>query len=92
MNGPKLLTAEVTVDDQTFTGSGPSRAIAKNIAAEAAVHFVVMQKNKELPPEDGGRFQDSTPWGALASLGRLGEGGLKLLLCLCVFSSVQDVQ
>ena len=54
MNGPKLLTAEVMVDGQTFTGSGPSRAIAKNIAAEAAVHFVVM--------------------------------------CLCVFSSVHDVQ
>merc|ERR1712025_702232 len=26
------------------------------------------QRNKEEPPEDGGRFQDTTPWGALASL------------------------
>ena len=71
MNGPKLVTAEVLVDGQTFSGSGPNKGIAKNIAAEAAVHFVAMQKNKEQPPEDGGRFQDSTPWGALASLGRL---------------------
>jgi len=68
MHGPKLVTAEVLVDGQTFSGSGPNKTIAKNIAAEAAIHFVVMQKNKELPPEDGGRFQDSTPWGALASL------------------------
>lgn len=68
MPGPKLLSAEVTVEGQTFSGSGPSKAIAKNIAAEAAVHYVVMQRNKEQPPEDGGRFQDTTPWGALASL------------------------
>jgi len=68
INSPRLLIAEVTVEGQTFSGSGPSKAIAKNIAAEAAVHYVVMQRNKEEPPEDGGRFQDTTPWGALASL------------------------
>ena len=70
INSQRLLLAEVVVEGQTFTGSGPSKAIAKNIAAEAAVHYVVMQRNKEEPPEDGGRFQDTTPWGALASLGR----------------------
>jgi len=68
INSQRLLLAEVVVEGQTFTGSGPSKAIAKNIAAEAAVHYVVMQRNKEEPPEDGGRFQDTTPWGALASL------------------------
>jgi len=68
INSPRLLIAEVVVEGQTFSGSGPSKAIAKNIAAEAAVHYVVMQRNKEEPPEDGGRFQDTTPWGALASL------------------------
>ena len=70
MPGPKLLSAEVTVEGQTFSGSGPSKSIAKNIAAEAAIHYVVMQRSKEQPPEDGARFQDTTPWGALASLGR----------------------
>jgi len=68
MNNSRLLIAEVNVEGQTFSGSGPSKAMAKNVAAEAAVHYVVMQRNKEEPPEDGGRFQDTTPWGALASL------------------------
>ena len=75
MNSSRFMIAEVNVEGQTFSGSGPSKAIAKNVAAEAAVHYVVMQRNKEEPPEDGGRFQDTTPWGALASLGR------SLVLC-----------
>ena len=54
INSPRLLIAEVVVEGQTFSGSGPSKAIAKNVAAEAAVHYVVMQRNKEEPPEDGG--------------------------------------
>lgn len=69
MNGPKMVVAEVELDGCKFRGSGPNKIVAKNIAAEAAVHHVVLQKSKqERKEEDGGRAQEYTPWGALASL------------------------
>jgi len=68
-NGQRLLTAQITVMEETFTGCGPTKNIAKNIAAEAAVHKIVMNRfeNKgDINPNF--KFQENVPWGALASM------------------------
>jgi len=69
-----MITAEINVEGKTFSGCGPTRSIAKNIAAEAAIHHMatVMANDPhdcEIYP-DGQRnpYEDSTPWAALASL------------------------
>ena len=40
----QMYTAQCWVDGQTFTGTGPSKQIAKNICAEHAIQFVVSKK------------------------------------------------
>ena len=41
---PHLFTAQCVVDGETFTGTGPSKQIAKNICAEHAIQAVVSKK------------------------------------------------
>lgn len=50
---PHLFTAQCVVDDQTFSGTGPSKQIAKNICAEHVIQYVVTKKcneNRNKPP------------------------------------------
>merc|ERR1712109_345625 len=47
---PHLFTAQCVVDDQTFSGTGPSKQIAKNICAEHVIQFVVTKKCTEKKP------------------------------------------
>ena len=44
---PHLFTAQCIVDGQTFSGTGPSKQIAKNICAEHVIQFVVTKKCNE---------------------------------------------
>jgi hypothetical protein len=44
---PHLFTAQCVVDGQTFSGTGPSKQIAKNICAEHVIQFVVTKKCNE---------------------------------------------
>ena len=44
---PHLFTAQCVVDDQTFSGTGPSKQIAKNICAEHVIQYVVTKKCNE---------------------------------------------
>ena len=37
----------IQVDDQTFSGTGPSKQIAKNICAEHVIQYVVTKKCNE---------------------------------------------
>lgn len=73
-----LFTAQCVVDGITFSGTGPSKQIAKNICAEHAIHSVVVKKSeqakiKEQSDPDGNplkpnQMEDETPWAQLASL------------------------
>ncbi len=63
------------MDDEVFTGTGPSKQIAKNICAEHVIQFVVTKKcnesrlNKQLQEKEGkAPMEDETPWLQLASL------------------------
>ena len=74
----QLFTAQCVVDGQTFTGTGPSKQIAKNICAEHAIQFVVVKKSQEAKirqqtdaegnPLKPNQMEDETPWAQLASL------------------------
>jgi len=74
----QLFTAQCIVDGQTFTGTGPSKQIAKNICAEHAIQFVVVKKSQEAKlkqqtdaegnPLKPNQMEDDTPWAQLASL------------------------
>jgi len=58
----------VTVEDHTFHGYGPSKQIAKQNAAEAAlVSFVKPPVPKAGPGEVNEKADDKTPWAALAA-------------------------
>ncbi len=74
-----LYTAQCVVEGEYFTGTGPSKAIAKNICAEHAIQFVVSrratdpakldQTNAETgKPLQPNQFVDETPWVQIASL------------------------
>jgi len=73
---PKLYTAEATLMGETFSGTGPTQVIAKNICAEHIIQAIVTKKCNENKVKEecgesaagGGRQEDETPWGALASL------------------------
>jgi len=70
-DGYRMTTVEINVEGKTFTGIGPTPSIAKNIAAEAAVHHIATIMSSDPTEEEiqtGRAFEDSTPWGALASL------------------------
>jgi len=74
---PHLFTAQCTVDNETFSGTGPSKQIAKNICAEHVIQHVVTKKSSEnkvkadaAAAANGGKpvMEDDTPWLQLASL------------------------
>lgn len=75
---PHLFTAQCTVDGEVFTGTGPSKQIAKNICAEHAIQAIVSKrcsdsKNKVQLDAQGNplkpnQMEDETPWAQLASL------------------------
>jgi len=76
-NMPQLYTAKTVYNDQTFSGMGPSKSIAKNVCAEHVLQFVTtqtcLQKTEKQDQENGSpnnkRNQESdTPWVSLASL------------------------
>jgi len=70
MNGG-FYNIQIETMGEVFTGCGPSAFIARNLACEAAVHHVAMKRFKEeqeMDTEQPSKAQDSTPWGALASL------------------------
>lgn len=75
----ELFTAQCELEGQVFAGTGPSKQIAKNIAAEHAIQHVFMKKFEESKakeqkdPETGeplkpNQMEDETPWAQLASL------------------------
>lgn len=76
----------VTFDGNTFSGYGPTKQIAKQNAAEAAlVSFVKPPVPKAGPGEENEMVEDKTPWATLASFamyklfndwkdGRIGTG------------------
>jgi len=72
-NGMQFFPCEVTVNGSsplTFSGTGPSKAIAKNIAAEGAIRaFITNSAQIENPNLDAEDLADNAPWRALASLG-----------------------
>eukprot|EP00090_Calanus_glacialis_P046296 TRINITY_DN9020_c0_g1_i1.p1 TRINITY_DN9020_c0_g1~~TRINITY_DN9020_c0_g1_i1.p1 ORF type:complete len:343 (+),score=95.71 TRINITY_DN9020_c0_g1_i1:87-1115(+) len=77
-NMPQLYTAKTVYEDQTFTGMGPSKSIAKNVCAEHVLQYIttttclkkpVKQEDQENGSPNNKRNQESdTPWVSLASL------------------------
>jgi len=70
MGSPRMFSVQITVEEEDFSGCGPTKAMARNLAAEAAVHKIAMarfQQKSENANAKNGR-EDNTPWGALASL------------------------
>merc|ERR1712158_191502 len=72
---PHLFTAQCVIEGETFSGTGPSKQIAKNICAEHVVQYVVTKKCTEskvkvvpTDPESKPPMEDETPWLQLASL------------------------
>merc|ERR1719500_1479626 len=68
--GMELFPCEVTVNEAVFTGTGPSKQIAKNIAAEGAIHAFItncVESDDTIPEAED--IADNAPWRALASLG-----------------------
>jgi len=72
---PHLFTAQCAVEGETFSGTGPSKQIAKNICAEHVIQYVVTKKCKEsdkpkvvTDPTAKPPMEDETPWLQLASL------------------------
>jgi len=73
---PHLFTAQCEIEGETFSGTGPSKQIAKNICAEHVIQFVVTKKctEKKPPvvdpanPDAKPPMEDETPWLQLASL------------------------
>lgn len=78
MQPMQLFTAQCVVSGDTFTGTGPSKQIAKNICAEHAIQAVVVKKSNEAKqkeqtdaegnPLKPNQMEDETPWAQLASL------------------------
>merc|ERR1711997_854090 len=72
---PHLFTAQCVIEGETFSGTGPSKQIAKNICAEHVVQYVVTKKCteskvkvEEADPTAKPPMEDDTPWLQLASL------------------------
>lgn len=73
---PHLFTAQCEIEGETFSGTGPSKQIAKNICAEHVIQFVVTKKCTEpkpkvvdpANPDAKPPMEDETPWLQLASL------------------------
>jgi len=68
--GMELFPCEVTVNEAVFTGTGPSKQIAKNIAAEGAIHAFItncVESGDTIPEAED--IADNAPWRAMASLG-----------------------
>merc|ERR1739846_119749 len=72
---PHLFTAQCVIEGETFSGTGPSKQIAKNICAEHVIQFVVTKKCtepkvkvEEADPTAKPPMEDDTPWLQLASL------------------------
>merc|ERR1712198_712663 len=64
----KPFVMSLTVEGVTYTGSGPSKTIARQNAAEAAlVSFVKPPVPKSKDGEDNDHEEDKTPWATLAS-------------------------
>ena len=66
---------DLQIEGETFSGTGPSKQIAKNICAEHVVQYVVTKKCTEskvkvvpTDPESKPPMEDETPWLQLASL------------------------
>ena len=73
--GPNFyFMARTVYDDQEFIGNGPSKTIAKNIAAETVLQYITTQTCSRQEAAGGGdedkphTFETETPWTALASL------------------------
>jgi len=68
--GMQLFTCEVTIRGEVYTGTGPSKPIARNIAAEGAIHaFISNSVQSAHPSPETEDVADNAPWSALASLG-----------------------
>jgi len=77
---PQLFTVKAVYEDQTFSGMGPSKSIAKNVCAEHILQYITTksclkkpenEENQEngSPNSKNNRNQESdTPWVSLASL------------------------
>jgi hypothetical protein len=73
---PHLFTAQAVVEGSTFSGTGPSKQIAKNICAEHVIQHVVTKKCNEnrnktqlvADPNAKPNMEEETPWLQLASL------------------------
>jgi len=74
---PHLFTAQCEIEGETFSGTGPSKQIAKNICAEHVIQFIVTKRcteKKPVQPVDPANpdakppMEDETPWLQLASL------------------------
>jgi len=48
---PSLYTAKTQYDDQTFSGMGPSKSIAKNICAEQVLQYITTKSCTGVKPE-----------------------------------------
>jgi len=78
-NMPQLYTAKTVYHDQTFSGMGPSKSIAKNVCAEHVLQFITTQTCLQKPdpekqdqengsPNNKRNQESDTPWVSLASL------------------------
>lgn len=79
---PALYTAKTIYDEQTFSGMGPSKSIAKNICAEQVLQYITTKSCKsKIEDDDEGNqengdggdkpkrsLETDTPWVSLASL------------------------
>ena len=67
---PTLYMARVVHEGVEFIGKGPSKSIAKNIAAEQVLQFITTKSCSapSLESEGGPSLETDTPWSALASL------------------------
>jgi len=77
---PALYAAKTTYEEQTFSGIGPSKSIAKNICAEQVLQFITTKTCTKTEDEDEGNEENGdgdkprkapetdTPWVSLASL------------------------
>ena len=67
---PTLYMARVVHEGVEFIGKGPSKSIAKNIAAEQVLQFITTKSCTNPSPESEGgpSLETDTPWSALASL------------------------
>ena len=67
---PTLYMARVIHEGVEFIGKGPSKSIAKNIAAEQVLQFITTKSctTQSMETESGPSLETDTPWSALASL------------------------